>query len=193
MPRNRSRVTELGASTQAIVPSEQTHLVRSNTNCRKHPGKTAKPRGSYLPEPKILRIQQRYIAGENKSAIAKAEGCDRETVTRIVKFPEVQQFIAQMQQEFFGLVPDAMEAVRHALKVEKNPAVAYRVLEATGVAPHQGQLLQAPTTTTPEDERQERQIRGMAACILESHRNFGVDLPPDMQRVLDLDEPDSKE
>jgi hypothetical protein len=102
MPRNRSGVTERGASTQAIVPSEQTHLVRSNTNCRKHLGQTTKSRGSYLPEPNILRIQQRYIAGENKSAIAKAEGCDRETVTRIVKFPEVQQFIALMQQEFYG-------------------------------------------------------------------------------------------
>ncbi len=119
MPRNHSRAAQLDTSTQAIVPSEQSHLMRSDTNCRKYPGKTTKPRGSYLPEPKILRIQQRYIAGENKTAIAKAEGCDRETVTRIVKFPEVQQFIAQMQQEFFGLVPDAVEAVRHALGSRK--------------------------------------------------------------------------
>jgi hypothetical protein len=40
-----------------------------------------------------------------------------------------------------------------------------------------------------EEERYERQARGIAAVILEGHRNFGIDLPPDMQRVLDLDEP----
>lgn len=66
------------------------------------------------------------------------------------------------------------------------------MLEATGVAPHNGQRLEVPAAT-PEEERQERQLRGIAAVILEGHRNLGVDLPPDMQRVLDLDEPDSKE
>jgi hypothetical protein len=32
--------------------------------------------------------------------------------------------IAQAQQEFFGLIPDAMAAVRYALRVEKNPTIA---------------------------------------------------------------------
>jgi hypothetical protein len=83
--------------------------------------------GFYLLEPKILRIQQRYVAGENKSEIAKKEKVDRGTVARIVRFPEVQNFIAQAQQEFFGLVPDAMAALRHALRVEKNPTIALAV------------------------------------------------------------------
>ena len=30
------------------------------------------------------------------------------------------------------------------LQVEKNPAIGLRVLEATGVAPHRGELLQLP-------------------------------------------------
>ncbi len=100
-----------------------------------------------------------------------------------VKFPEVQQFIAQMQQEFFGLVPDAMEAVRHALQVEKNPAVAYRLLEATGVAPHQGERLQLPETALSETGM-ERQARMVGNLLLEARANFGVTLPPAIENAL---------
>lgn len=142
-------------------------------------------RGSYLPEAKVLAIQQRYVRGENKSAIAKAEGIDRGTVARIVQFPEVQNFIAQMQQEFFGLVPDAMEAVRYALQVEKDPRVGYRVLEGTGVAPPLGQRLQLPETTL--EDGVERQARMMAAVLLESHKNFGVDLPEEFEKAMAKD------
>src|SRR5580692_668369 len=101
MPRNAA-VRFGSTSTPAIVRS---------ANHREQPRKTTKARGSYLPVPKILRIQQRYLNGQNKSEIALEENCDRETVTRIVQFPEVQNFIAQAQQEFFGLIPDAIAAV----------------------------------------------------------------------------------
>src|SRR5271155_4680525 len=149
MPRKSSPIIE-SDTVQTIVRSSQARLKPSITNCRKHPRKTTKSRGSYLPEPKILRIQQRYLDGQNKSEIAREEKCDRETVTRIVQFPEVQNFIARAQQEFFGLIPDAMAAVRHALRVENNPTIGLTVLERTGVTAYRGERMQLPETT-PEN------------------------------------------
>lgn len=169
----------MARSTAIVIRSQPSG---TKTNRRISLRKPAKGRGSYLPETKILAIQQRYIRGENKTAIAKAEGCDRETVARIVQFPEVRNFIAQMQQEFFGLVPDAMAAVRYALQVEKDAKVAYQILEATGVAPHQGERLQTEAT---EQDGLSRQARMVASVLLEGHRNFGVDLPPNVKKIVD--------
>jgi hypothetical protein len=181
MPRNIPSAVRSGrASTEAIV------LKQSSTNARKRPHKTAKPRGSYLPETKVLRIQQRYIAGENKSTIAKAEGCDRETVARIVQFPEVRAFLAHMQEEFYGLLPDAMATIRHALQVENNATVAYRILEATGVAPHKHERLQIPESGSSETG-QERQCRLVAAVLLEGNRVYGTPLPDGVAEALTKD------
>ena len=183
MSRSSASGAELKrSSAQHIVSSKKVYLKRSKTNCRKSLRKTAKARGSYLPEPKVLRIQQRYIAGQNKSEIAREEKCDRETVARIVKFPQVQEFIAQQQQEFFGLVPDAMAAVRYALQVGKDSTVGYRVLEATGVAPRKGERLEL-LDRTPQSGQQ-RQIEMIANLLLEGHENFGIALPEGVEQAL---------
>jgi hypothetical protein len=155
----------------------------SKTKSRNSPRKPAKTRGSYLPETKVLRIQERYVRGENKTAIAKAEAVDRGTVARIVQFPEVRQFIAQQQQEFYGLIPDAMAAVRHALQVTKDPKVGFQVLQATGVAPPPGAQLQIPGAT--EQDGMDYEAMLVASVLLESRDNFGTDLPKDMQDKLD--------
>jgi hypothetical protein len=161
-------------------------LKPSAKNCREHPRKSTKVRGSYLPEPKILRIQQRYLNGQNKSEIAREEKCDRETVSRVVKFPEVQNFIAQAQQEFFGLIPDAVAALRHALRVEKNAMIGLTVLERTGVTAYRGERMQLPETTASESGYQ-RQARLVAAVLLEARDRMGVELPPEAEEVLAKD------
>ena len=183
MAQNTTRFGSAG--TQVIVRSKRAHLKQSAQYFRKHPRKTAK-RGSYLPETKILRIQQRYVAGENKSEIAKKEKIDRGTVARIVQFPEVQNFIAQAQQEFFGLIPDAMAAVRHALQVEKDAAIALAVLERTGVTAHRGERMQIPETTASESGY-ERQARLIAAVLLEANQQMGVPLGPEIEEALAKD------
>jgi|HubBroStandDraft_2_1064218.scaffolds.fasta_scaffold00595_13 hypothetical protein len=173
MPRNAA-VRFGSTSTPAIVRS---------ANHREQPRKTTKARGSYLPVPKILRIQQRYLNGQNKSEIALEENCDRETVTRIVQFPEVQNFIAQAQQEFFGLIPDAMAAVRHALRMEKNPTIGLAILERTGVTAYRGERMQLPEKTASESGI-ERQARLVAAVLLEARDRMGVKLPPEAEEAL---------
>jgi|SRR5580658_7279787 hypothetical protein len=172
--------------TNTILRSEQARLKPSSRNCRTHPRKTAETRGSYLPQPKILRIQQRYLNGQNKSEIAREEKCDRETVARIVQFPEVQNFIAQAQQEFFGLIPDALAAVRHALTVEKNAMIGLTVLERTGVTAYRGERMQLPETTASESGY-ERQARLVAAVMLEARDQMGVELPPEIEKALAKD------
>ena len=174
-----------------MVRSAQANLNRSTSNHRKHPRKTTKTRGSYLPEPKILRIQQRYINGQNKSEIAREENCDRETVTRIVQFPEVQNFIAQAQQEFFGLVPDAMAAVRYALQVEKNPTIGLAVLERTGVSAQRGERMQLPATTA--EDGYSRQAIMIANVLLEANQQMGVPLGPEIEKVLAKDAQENTE
>jgi len=178
MAHATSRAIRFGsASTEAIVRS---------ANHRKQPRKTTKTRGSYLPKPKILRIQQRYLNGQNKSEIAREEKCDRETVTRIVQFPEVQNFIAQAQQEFFGLIPDAMAAVRHALRVDKNPMIGLAILERTGVTAYRGERMQLPETTASESGY-ERQARLVTAVLLEAREQMRVELGPDIEKALAKD------
>jgi len=189
MPRKSlPAVASKNVKTQAIVRAEPSPSKPCTKNSRKHPHKTTKARGSYLPEAKVLRIQQRYIKGQNKSEIAKKEKVDRGTVARIVKFPEVRNFIAEMQQEFYGLVPDALAAIRHSLRVEKNPTIAHRILEGTGVAPHQNERLQMPETI----DGYSRQALMVASVLLEGHEHFGVDLPPEIEKVLEKDRECSK-
>ena len=185
MPRTSTAVIQsrsVDTKVRALTRLGRSPLKSSAVNCHKAPDKAAAKRGSYLPKPKVLRIQQRFIAGENKSEIARQEKCDRETVARIVEFREVQEFIAQQQQEFFGLIPDAMAAVRHALRGEKDSTVAYRVLEATGVAPQKGERLQLPDSR-PQTGIQ-RQVEMIANLILEGNKNFGITLSEGTEQAL---------
>ena len=168
MRREASRAvrSDRGAAQTTTVVERR----RSGMNSCKSPRKPAKRRGSYLPETKVLAIQQRYLHGENKTAIAKAEAVDRGTVARIVQFPEVRQFIAQQQQEFFGLVPDAMGAVRHALRILKDAKVGLQILQAAGVAPPPGARLQLPEAT--EQDGMDRQALLVGSVLLEGAANF---------------------
>ena len=183
----RNTAVRLGsASTQAVVRSAQANLNRPTSNHREHPRKTTNRPASYLAESKILRIQKRYLNGQNKTEIAREEKCDRQTVARIVKFPEVQNFIAQAQQEFFGLIPDAMQAVRDSLRVEKNAMIGLTVLERTGVTAYRGERMQLPETTASESGY-ERQARLVASVMLEAHEKLGVELPEDVKAALKKD------
>jgi hypothetical protein len=189
MQRNIPRTVRLGsASTRRL---EQTRLKRSIINRCKLPHKTAKTRGSYLPGPKVLRIQQLYVAGENKSEIAKKEKVDRGTVARILKFPEVRNFIAQAQGEFFGLIPDAMAAIRHALKVENNPTIALAVLERTGVSAHRGERMQMPATAA--EDGYSRQAVMIANVLLEGREHMGLNLGSEIEEALAKDTQENME
>ena len=52
------------------------------------------------PPPQRLRIMQKYVAGESLVQIGREERRDRETVARIVKSEEMQEFVRQMREQF---------------------------------------------------------------------------------------------
>ena len=99
-----------------------------------------------------------------------------------MQFPEVQNFIAQAQQDFFGLILDAMAAVRHALRVENNPMLELAILERTGVSAYRGERMQLPETTASESGF-ERQARLVAAVLLEARDRIDVELLPEADEV----------
>jgi phage replication-related protein YjqB (UPF0714/DUF867 family) len=132
----------------------------------------------------------RHVAGESNREIARAEGRDRETVARIVKSSEMAGFVEEMKEEFRGLVPDAINAIRYALQVQKDARIALEVLRSNGLAPRSGEPEQLPITPATKNERDARQIGVLAAVIAERRRVFNVELPADMEQALADDEAD---
>ena len=90
---------------------------------------------SRIPTPQRVRIIQKYFAGKNISQLAREENRNRETVARIVKEDEVREVVQQMKTEYYGLLNDAVAAVRHALQQQKDARIGYRILADTGVIP----------------------------------------------------------
>jgi hypothetical protein len=168
------------AQQQAIVPSRQTRVIQPS---QRHgvPRPTAKSCVSRLPRPTVVRIQARYIAGENQTQIAKAERCDRETVSRIVKSSEMAEYVERMKEEFRGLVPDALAAVRHALQEQKDARIAYQLLRDTGVIPSPEELTQSAMQQSAPDATPltpfESAMLGLAAIAEQTSETYGFPLP----------------
>jgi hypothetical protein len=138
---------------------------------------------SYLPEPQVVRIRQRHIAGEKNSEIARAEGCDRHTVAKVVKGPEMQAYVEEMRARFNGFAPLALDAVEHGLTIAKDAKLAIEVLKDIGVIePRENKV---PVETEEEREaRLEVEWTGrMALIAFEKNEIYGTHLGPKMERL----------
>lgn len=136
---------------------------------------------------------QRYIDGKSIRQIAREERRDRATVTKIVRSDEMQDFVQEMRERFYGLAFDAMNAVKNSLQQQHDARLAYRMLCDIGIVPSPGErhsiTTQPPSidksTMTPleramaedEDGRINRVAYGAACVIEESARVFGTELP----------------
>lgn len=145
--------------------------------------KSPKKLRSYLPEPKILRIQQRHIGGEKNSEIARAEGCDRHTVARIIKAPEMATYIEEMRARFNGFAPLALDAVEHGLAVSRDTKLAIEVLKDIGV-------IEPLENRIPVEDEVAREARlvfewggKLAMMALEKHEVYGTRLPPGLEKL----------
>jgi hypothetical protein len=191
MRRAKSPVTQSKNVVPKALPLVRTGMrLKPSPKCHDVPHRATNQPVSRLPRPKVVRIQARYIAGENQTHIANAEGCDRETVSRIVKSSEMADYIEQMTEEFRGLVPDALSVIRFALQVQKDARIAYEVLRNVGVAPQKGERLQLPDSR-PQTGIQ-RQAEMIANLILEGNKNFGIALPEGFEQALAEDSPTSQ-
>lgn len=98
-------------------------------------------RGSYAPEPVQGRVITRHVFGQSNRSIAREEGIDRKTVSRILTQLEVVEKISEYQQRLLGLAPEAIEVLREALSSDDERvrvAVATKLLEGLQVMPRGG-------------------------------------------------------
>jgi len=118
--------------------SSQSKALAPKTN-QKRP-RASKNRKSRIPPPQAARIMQRYVAGENIRSIARDEGRDRGTVSRIVQSEEMQAHTQKMRAQYYGLAELAMDGLRRALEQSHDGKLAHEVLQNIGVIPSAEEL-----------------------------------------------------
>lgn len=181
------KLKQISVSAMQQARQQQLHAVGQN-----QPGSTKKPR-TIVPPPQSVRIMQRYIGGESIRQIARAERRDRATVTRIVCSDEMQTYVHQMRERFYGLGFDALAAVEHTLQVQKDGRLAYQLLTDIGVVPSREERYAIATQSmsmekwalTPfevamaedEDGRINRVAYGGACAMEMSAEYFDISLP----------------
>jgi hypothetical protein len=117
--------------------------MRSKTSTNQHnPAKRTRNR---VPPPQRERILQKYVNGKSIRDISKEEQRNRETVSKIVHGPEMQEHVRAMRERWFGLAPDAISAVEHGLTEQKDGRLGFQLLASIGVipSPQERQLLAA--------------------------------------------------
>ena len=98
---------------------------------RRHSGPGAGTNQQPQTSAQVARIEARHALGQSFRNFVRTEIRAREA--KIVPASEVPAFIEKMRAQFWGLVPDAIEAIRHSLQVRKDARIAYKILEDLGV------------------------------------------------------------
>jgi hypothetical protein len=176
----------------AFQKSKKTRRQRLMAASQDLPSSTKKP-GTIVPPPQSTRIMQRYVSGESIRQIAREEGRDRATVTKIVRSDEMQSVVQKWRERLYGLGSDCLGAVEYALQERKDARLGYQILTDIGVVPSAEERHAIATQPmnkedlelTPfeiavaEDEngRINQVAYGMACAIEESAKNFGTYLP----------------
>ena len=117
----------------------------------------AKRMRNRVPPPQRERILGKYVKGKSIVDISKEEQRNRETVSKIVRGPEMQEFVRAMRERFYALGGDAISAIQHALQKENDGRLGFQVLESIGIIPstEERQLLAASLAATGSDEEVE--------------------------------------
>jgi len=117
--------------------------------------KPAKRKKTRIPPPQRERIVQKYALGKSIVAISSEEKRNRETVSRIVHGPEVAEFVQAMRERFYGLGCDAIDAIQHALREQKDGRLGIQLLNSIGVVPssEERQLLTMSQAAAENTER----------------------------------------
>jgi hypothetical protein len=190
--------TDMAQAKNSVQKIQKTPLQQLQT-ARQNPPFPTKNSGTIMPPPQSARIMQRYVSGESIRRIAREEQRDRATVTKIVRSDEMNAFVQKLREEYYGLGFEAMDAVRHALRIQKDGRLGHQLLEDIGVIPSAEERCAMAAEETIKVERasltpfeaaitedEEGQMLGGnmfqvaygAACAMEeSAENFDVQLP----------------
>jgi hypothetical protein len=89
--------------------------------------------------PMRLQILRLRMLGLSLSAIARSTGRARQTVTKVVRAPEIQAKMRELRERLLGDADNWPESVNFAIRHEANGALAYRLLADFGVIPTSAQ------------------------------------------------------
>jgi hypothetical protein len=152
--------------------------------------KPAKVTRNRVPAPQRELIVQMSAAGTSIKNIAQKVHRNRETVSRIVHGPEMQDFLLEMRQRYLSLAPDAIGAVQHALTKQNDGRLGFQFLASIGVpaSPPEKMTLTPPQTEIPNDEaaRVEKIISDLIKISAERAATFGFrepQLEEDLRKV----------
>ena len=130
---------------------------------------------SLVPAPQVERIKQKFVQGYSIRKISREEGRARQTIVRIVRSEDVQNFVKEMQQELWGLIPAAIGALRHELETNKNSELAYQIVRDIGVFPPA--RIQQPSSPYDSDARVKQIIGEFVKIAMERNRIYGTPMP----------------
>ena len=130
---------------------------------------------SLVPAPQAERIKQKFVQGYSIRKISREEGRARQTIVRIIRSEDVQNFVKQMQEELWGLIPAAIGALRHELQTNKNSQLAYQIIRDIGVLP--AARIQQPSSPYDSDERVKLIMGEFVKIGLERNRIYGTPMP----------------
>jgi hypothetical protein len=105
----------LTTSTTQIRTSSQLHVkppkyrAHRSTRVDQDEARSARTPRTIIPPPQSARIMQRYISGVSLREIALEEHRDRATISKIVKGPEVVEYIEVLREKFYGALEIAMD------------------------------------------------------------------------------------
>jgi hypothetical protein len=129
--------------------------------------KPAKQMRHRIPPSQRFRVMQKYALGTNQTAIARDENLNRESVGRIVKSAEMEQFTEEIRERWRGLCDEAIQSVRRLIAKDDKQTVL-RVLESNGIIAPQGQVqnLSVQTAASPNQDERARNLRACFADVM---------------------------
>ena len=138
-------------------------------------------RRSYTPDPVRTRIIAGYLAGMSNRGIAKKEGVDRDTVSRVLSSDEVAEMKQKYRLQLLALVPLAIAAYERLLKSKDDrvlAAAASKILVGLEIFSEDGVC---PVQTSPSQDHDQRKhliLGQLTEMMLRKERSHGIQLPP---------------
>jgi hypothetical protein len=134
-----------------------------------------------IPAPQIARIRLRHIAGQSNREIAFAERRCKDTVAKIVNAADFGGYITKMQEEMYGLAPEALLSLRVALQLDSSGRLSYDFLKDIGVIPVRRNMSvaqgQESALSITEDEAVMREAIKLGYLTMNQAKIFNQQLP----------------
>jgi len=142
------------------------------------------------------RIIARHIGGQSNREIAKEEGIDRDTVSRVLSQGEVVELMKSYRSRLLEMLPKAITVYKQLLSSKDErvrAAAATKLLEGLQVFPKGGVW---PEQTVPEQDHDNRKrllLGQIVEMMIYKGQRYGIALPKEFDELksagIELDDP----